>query len=265
MDVIRRVLRTITAFAILGILIYLARQALIDMRVERVANKARESYKAVVSKGLDGPADPASLRNAENAAVDNEGGGYADLIQTLREQYGSDDIVGYIRIEGTSADYIVTQHSDNEFYLTRDIYKEDSVAGWVFMDSKNNAEGKVQNIVIYAHNMRNRVMFHDLRLFKDEEFFRSNRRIEFNTAQGQGEWEIFSSYETGAGDPYNQTGFASSDEFMALAGRMREMSWYDADIEISPEDRILTLSTCDSGGRDGVRLVVHAALVTAFP
>jgi sortase B len=255
MENLRRTLRTVILLAILGILAYWGYQIMLDAHAEYTVNTARESYKKAISATLT----PLPYDKENSAGI--AGAVDLDFIQRLRQLYGNEDIVGYLNIGGTNIDYLVTQHADNEFYLTRDIYKRESIAGWVFMDCTNNAAGTDKNIVLYAHNMRNRIMFHDLRLFKDEAFYRSNRLVEFNTARGQEKWEIYSFYETDDSVPYNKTSFSSNEEFMVFAERAREMSWYDTNVEILAEDRILTLSTC-SETRESTRIVAHAFRMT---
>ena len=164
--------------------------------------------------------------------------------RALREEYNNDDIVGYLKIPGTSIDYPVTHSGDNTYYLENDINKNASIAGWIFMDGENNIEKDDPNIVIYGHNMRKDIMFHSLRYYQSWDYFNEHRYIIFNTIYENYVWEVFSFYRAEIDFPYIQVVFQSDGAFNKLAAEMKKRSMYDTGVEIKPGDHILTLSTC---------------------
>lgn len=182
-------------------------------------------------------------------------------LAALQEQYGNEDIVGYLKINDTTIDYPVVQSDDNKYYLDHDIYRESSVAGWIFMDYENDIALEDKNIVIYGHNMKQDTMFHSLRYYLSEDYFQQHRHIRFQTAYGDYTWEVFSFYRTDISFPYIQVLFPTPEAFYSLALQMKSKSLYETGVTIHPEDRILTLSTCTNESED-TRFVLNAKLIT---
>ena len=177
--------------------------------------------------------------------------------QELRKAHKNNDIVGYLKIPGTSVDYPITQSSDNTYYLHYDINNNESIAGWPFMDYENNMGKDDLNIVIYGHNMRKDIMFHSLRYYQSWNYFNEHRYIIFNTIYENHVWEVFSFYKAKTSFPYIQVVFQTEEAFNALISEMKERSMYDTGVDIKPGDHILTLSTCTNEAED-MRFVLNA-------
>ena len=178
----------------------------------------------------------------------------------LRREYGNNDIIGRLVIEGTSINYLVTQAGDNSFYLYHDIMKQPNPAGWVFLDYTNNIARPDRNTIIYGHNMRQDMRFHAVRRFAERDFFERHRYIIFNTVYEDKVWEVFAFYTAHVSFPYIQVIFPSGEDFYGLVNEMKARSWHDAGIQVTASDRILTLSTCAGNDAD-MRYVLNARLV----
>lgn len=50
----------------------------------------------------------------------------------------NNDVVGWIRIDGTDIDYPVLQSTDNSYYLSRNVWREFATAGSIFLDYKSS-------------------------------------------------------------------------------------------------------------------------------
>ena len=184
-------------------------------------------------------------------------------ILRLREEYGNNDIIGYLNIEGTSIEYPVVQAEDNEFYLRHNIYMEPDVAGWVFLDYENDLYSNLdRNIIIYGHNMRQQMRFHDIRYYVDENYFKYHPTIVFNTINGDNEWEIFTFFRTHTSFNYIEIFIQNNDAWKDTLAKMKEMSMYDTGIEVSSDDLVILLSTCtnetDENGNFEWRYVLGA-------
>jgi sortase B len=173
----------------------------------------------------------------------------------------NNDIIGHLKIGGTSVDYFVVQSTDNRFYLEHDIHKNKSSAGWIFLDYENDILKPDKNTIIYGHNMRDDVMFHALRNYQDESFFRENKYITFDTLYEDQVWEVFSFYRSHINFNYIQVIFSTDDEFFNLALQMQANSIHKTDITLTKTDRILTLSTCTNESPD-TRFVLNARLLS---
>ncbi len=179
----------------------------------------------------------------------------------LKAKIGNDDVVGYLKIDGTSINYPVMQSSDNQFYLNRDIYKQPSSAGSIFLDYENDIRRNDKNTVIYGHNMNKDYMFHALRYYNDYNYFLNHRYITFDTLYCNQTWEVFSFYKTDISFNYIKVFFSSQSEFSNLLNEMKNRSAYDTGVVVSPKDRVLTLSTC-SNQESNTRYVLNARLVS---
>lgn len=73
------------------------------------------------------------------------------------------DVIGWITIDNTNINYPITQAEDNDYYLKRDINKNLSSCGNIFLDCDNKNDFTDANSVIYGHNLRSGGMFGDLK------------------------------------------------------------------------------------------------------
>jgi sortase B len=174
----------------------------------------------------------------------------------------NDDLVGWVKIEDTKIDYPILQTDNNEDYLTQNFNKEYSILGSIFMDFRNDMKTLGKNTIIYGHRTKNGSMFEHLIKFKDKAFLEEHRTFPFETLYDSYEAEVFAVYMTTTDFNYIQTDFASDEEFESYLSTVQEESIFETDVEVSGEDIILTLSTCDEelDSMDG-RLVVQAKLV----
>lgn len=180
-----------------------------------------------------------------------------DVLPTLDYENAKElnaDVVGWISIPGTSVDYPVVRGEDNEYYLGRNVEKEKSRYGSIFMDFRNADPEQQRHIVIYGHNMKNGTMFHDLMNYKQKDFFDENRFIYLLWDGTETVWEIYLATIIPSIDGYTidyiRTRFDSDNHF---AKNMAEMIAYantmspsivDDTVSISATDQVLTLSTC---------------------
>jgi SrtB family sortase len=186
----------------------------------------------------------------------------AEMFNQLRRHYGNESIVAYLRIEGTSIDYPVLQAQDNLFYLNNNIDKQQDRSGWIFLDYRNDILNGDHNMIIYGHNMRDNIRFHSVRYYKSRDYFEKNRFITLSTEYENQIWEIFSFYVTMI-DPtffYTQVHFQSRDDFVYLLEEMKSRSMYDTGVQVSLEDRILTLTT-STNVSESEMYVLNARLV----
>lgn len=170
------------------------------------------------------------------------------------------DITGWIRIPYTDTDYPVVKGKDNVYYLTHTVTGKKLKHGAIFMDYRNHTAKLDFNTILYGHNMSDGSMFGAVPMFKNKAFFEKCRFITFETPAAKGKWEVFSVYVTDTGFDYLRTGFSSKEETEAFITLLKEKSLFRRDIAITPEDRLLTLSTCSYEFKDA-RTVVHARLV----
>jgi len=199
---------------------------------------------------------PSPVQNASESIPAVAGTVSVELINIGRNS----NIVGHLRVGGTTINYDVVQGEDNRFYLYHDINGNPSNAGWIFLDYEVDIRRQDQNMVIYGHNMNRNHMFHGLRNFRSYDFLRANPTITFNTLYGNYEWEIFAFYVAHISFPYTIINFPNDATFRHMIQQFKESSMHDTGVTVLPSDRILTLSTCTNVHQDE-RYVLQARLI----
>ena len=173
----------------------------------------------------------------------------------------NDDTIGWITIEGTSIDYPIVQAVDNCYYLTHDYNWNESKYGSIFMDFRNAEDFSDNHTILYGHNMKNKSMFHDLNEYSSHAFFDEHSYIKVYSQDVYRKWLIFSTYDTETDFNYLQTAFDSPEEYTIFLNSLLSHSEFsDEKVQVTAEDKILTLSTCSDDLENG-RRVVHAKLV----
>ena len=187
---------------------------------------------------------------------DNTSNKYNIDFTTLKGK--NDDIVGFLKVNGTNIENIVVKGNDNSYYLKHNFNKEYNTAGWIFADYHNKIDGTDRNIIIYGHNMRNNTMFGTLHNVLNDKWkdVEENRYITFITKQESYIYEVFSVYQIEAEDYYITTDFKNNEEFLKFANTLKLRSKYNFDVDIKENDSILTLSTCANNNK--YRIVLHA-------
>ena len=186
---------------------------------------------------------------------------YQEKFDALRAKYNNDDIIGIIKVPDSSIYYpIAYSPENNDYYLNRNLYKNRSAAGSIFMDYENSVERYDPNTVLYGHQMSSNSMFHSLGYYMNEDYFNSHRYIIFNTIYGDNVWEVFAYFKTDTSFNYIKVFFKTEKDFLDLAAEMKKRSVYDTGIEIKEGDRILTLSTC-TNQEVNTRYVLSARMI----
>ena len=198
--------------------------------------------------------------NDDSAPVQNTGElELAVDFNALKEK--NSDTVAWVKVNNTNIDFPVVKASDNNYYLKRNFNKKSNGAGWIFADYRNNFEILDKNTIIYGHNRRNGTMFSNLEyLLKDSwNFENENKQFYFSTEQANYDAEIFSVYMIKASKLTIPNQFVDNAEFQNYIKSLKELSIHEFNVEITENDNIITLCTCDSTSKN--RIVVHAKLI----
>ena len=195
----------------------------------------------------------------ENITIDEEDDSIKIDFKSLKEQ--NSDVIAYIKVNGTNIDYVVVKGNDNSYYLKHNFNKEYNIAGWIFADYHNKFDETDKNIVIFGHNTKDGSMFGTLNNVLDKKWQEKQENLEIVlvTESGQYKYKVFSTYSIVAEDYYISTEFKSNDDFNNFINKLKSRSIYDYGIEVSGEDKILTLSSCIGDGSK--RVVLHAKLI----
>ncbi len=166
------------------------------------------------------------------------------------------DMVGWITVPGTEIDISVVQTSNNDYYLTHDFNKKWNSMGWAFADYRNSFPSLDGNTIIYGHTYKRTIIFSTLKDVLKKEWLNNKdmQYITFNTLEEDLVWEVFSVYTIKKTNDYLVTSI--DDDFINM---IKERSIKDFNVDVSVDDKIITLSTCYNNSN--TRLVVHAKKV----
>ncbi len=183
---------------------------------------------------------------------------FSQVFDTLLQK--NNDTVGWIQVNNTKINYPVVQADTNSYYLNRDYFKKKNSMGWIFMDYRNNIENLDRNTIIYGHNIKQGIMFGTIKNMMSKSWYSnaSNQTITFNTLNKNMKWQIFSLYQINETEDYLKTEFESDEEYMNFLNMLKNRSKNNFNVPLTPESKILTLSTCFS---HTTRHVVHAVLI----
>jgi len=172
----------------------------------------------------------------------------------------NNDTVGWIMVEGTKVNYPIVQTNDNDYYLDHAFNKSSNIGGWIFADYRSDLENFGRNTIIYGHNMNNKTMFGSIpSMLKDSYLNNSDTNyIKISTPSSNSVWKVFSVYSIEPEVYYLKTNF-KDEPFERFLNTLKDRSIYNFGTEVTSNDKIITLSTCDDTGTK--RIVVHAKMI----
>lgn len=175
----------------------------------------------------------------------------------------NNDTVGWLTVKNTKVNYPVVQTTDNDYYLNHAFDKRNNLAGWIFVDYRNDMDNIDKNTIVYGHNVhKNELLFGSLKKVLDSDWLNNsdNYNITFNIKGQEMTWKVFSIYTTEKTNDYLITKFNSNKSFINYVNDKINKSVYDFGVEVNDSDKILTLSTCYDNADH--RLVIHAKKIS---
>lgn len=180
-------------------------------------------------------------------------------------QSRNSDVDGWIVVEGTDIDYpVLYDTSDDYYYLDHTRTGTYSAAGSIFVEDYNSRDFVDFNTVIYGHNMRDGSMFAQLHYFEDEDFFDSYDTITIYTEDSVLTYQIFAAYVRDNEHLMQYYSYGTEEDRQDYIDDIYDHDgFFNYDIEVTPDDRIVTLSTCT--GWTYTRFLVQGVLISEEP
>ena len=195
------------------------------------------------------------------------------LENTLAMQQKNKDTIGWLYIDGTTVNDVVVKvnyNDDNKYYLRRNANGENDNDGCYYADfrcTSGNRSTISKNTVIYGHNLgraenalltdyqnhANGPKFAQLLKYQDEEFAKTHPYIYYSTIEEDMVWQVFAVFYTDIKFDYINPNPADAT-FNSLIKKAQDLSFYDYDVEVTSNDKILTLSTCTYRLADDTKL-----------
>ena len=175
------------------------------------------------------------------------------------------DVYAWIQIPGIRVDYpIVQREGDNSYYLNHTVDGRKRFEGAIFTEDYNSKDFKDPNTIIYGHNMKNGSMFKGLHKYKDRKFFKEHSDLFIYQPNRVLRYKIFAAYVYDSRHLMLSFDFKDENIFESYLNSVltnKGMSGnIDTTVDISTEDKIITLSTCNNN--DKQRYLVQAVLLS---
>ncbi len=159
------------------------------------------------------------------------------------------DFVGWLNIERLyRVDFAVVQR-DQSYYIRRDFDGRSNINGTAFMDVLSSIWPRTDNLIIYAHNMKNGEMFGELHRLLEEPYYREAPITTFNTLYERASYVPIAAMNcdvTPGGRFFNfcVADFPSEKSFDKFIARAQELSAIKPPYDVHYGDQLLTLVTC---------------------
>lgn len=179
------------------------------------------------------------------------------------------DVAGWLTIDGIDLTTVILQADDNDYYLYRDLYKEQTKYGTPFVDYRNSMHSPTlsRNTIIYGHNTHDGLKFNNMIRYLELSNYKAAPIVKLNTLfNGVTYWKIFAvtlSDSTTDEFEYLYTTFNNDTAFLNFIDDIRAHSMFDIDVDVTADDNIITLYTCYQNLFEGGRLTVFARQVRA--
>ena len=223
----------------------------------------------------EGPVDPANPDDPTQPTKEEQ---LKELQKTMLEntlamQQKNKDTIGWIYIDGTTVNDVVVKvnyNDDNKYYLRRNANGENDNDGCYYADWRcktGNRNSISKNTVVYGHNLgrsasglipdyqnhANGPKFAQLLKYQNEEFAKTHPYIYYSTIEEDMVWQVFAVFYTDIKFDYIEPNPADAT-FNSLLKKAQDLSFYNYDVEVSSNDKILTLSTCTYRMADDTKL-----------
>lgn len=197
-----------------------------------------------------------------------------DSLSKYKKLYeNNNDMVGWISIPDTNVNYPVMQTPDRpNYYLRRGFDREYAKMGCPFIQENCDINKPSDNLIIYGHNLKSRVMFGDLIKYENEKFWSEHKTINFDTLNKKQTYEIISVFKTvisedneDNGDEFDFYKFVDAkneQEFNDYVNEVKKLSLYETGVDAEYGDKLITLATCEYSRPNG-RLIVVAKKISA--
>ena len=164
-------------------------------------------------------------------------------------------VVGWLEMDPDIALPVVQW--DNSFYMDHDFDGNESVAGTLFVDSRNTLWPQDDHILIYGHNMKDGSMFGSLNNYRNVGFLRATTCIQFNTIYGDAQYVPFALFDASMtkDDPNYfkliRLNFSEEQPFDAFLEDVQSRSLFNIPVDVNEDDQLLSLVTCSYSMDDG--------------
>ncbi len=156
------------------------------------------------------------------------------------------DVVGWIYLPDSKINYPIVQAEDNNYYMYRLYDGTGNGSGSIFMDFRNTPDFSDMHSILYGHHMNNGSMFAGITKYKKQAYYDEHPYCLLLTPNGNYKVEFFAGHVASVENDLVawDLDFENEEEFAQWLDRAISKSTFQSTVEVSPTDKILTLSTC---------------------
>lgn len=241
----RKFIRLLLGLAACVVLVYATMELAGYLKESSVSVNMKQSLILEAVSEKESPRDPTAATEPEGETAPTEEAAITAPI-SVNFSYLAEtnaDIIGWLYSEDTPINLPVVQSKDNDYYLYRMIDGNWNSSGTLFADCRNARDFTDNSTVIYGHNMKNKEMFGTLANYKEQEYYEEHPEMWLLTPEGDYMIELVAGFVTSTTSKvytFPQTG----EDAYGMAQEAMEKSTFSADIQLTPGDRFLCLSTC---------------------
>lgn len=207
-------------------------------------------------------------KEEEPEAKDPEAPKEKNPIDFKQLQETNKDIYAWITVPDTNINYPIVQSSwDNTYYLDNTIDGQAGLPGSIYTENYNAKDFTDFNTIIYGHDMNDGSMFQNLHKYEDETFFKEHSKVYVYTPEKKLTYEIFEAVVYDDRHILMSFDFTQDSQRQAYLDSLKAVrnlnSNYNDDVQVGPDSRIITMSTCIATQPDN-RLVVGAVLTDEY-
>ena len=181
----------------------------------------------------------------------------------------NEDIYAWITVTDTTVDYPVLQHpTDNTYYLNNNIDGTPGYPGCIYTEDYNAKDFSDKNTVLYGHNLKDKTMFSSLHNYEEEDTFSKDQYIYIWTENDVFVYKVFAAYEFNSNHlllNYDYNNEYVYEQYIKDIFNVKDNGYGIAnikdDIDVTKEDRIITLSTCTTDHNSDQRFLVVGVLI----
>ena len=178
-------------------------------------------------------------------------------------------IYAWITVTDTTVDYPVLQHpTDNTYYLNNNIDGTPGYPGCIYTEDYNAKDFSDKNTVLYGHNLKDKTMFSSLHNYEDDDTFSKDQYIYIWTENDVFVYKVFAAYEFNSNHlllNYDYNNEYVYEQYIKDIFNVKDNGYGIAnikdDIDVTKEDRIITLSTCTTDHNSDQRFLVVGVLI----
>ncbi|MCL2628063.1 MAG: class B sortase [Oscillospiraceae bacterium] len=177
---------------------------------------------------------------------------FADILEINPDFRGMFEIPGLIQKQP----FVHSKISGGADYLNTDFHGKRNRHGTIYLSALNDRLLMDNNSVFFGHHLETGGMFARLMRYKDAETFKKAPVIILDGLIGEFTYIVFSAHVSEPETWYTSPILFKSD-YADYLDELQARSLFITDVDVTPDDRIITLSVCDYTYED-MRFLVHA-------